>query len=407
MPDLGHVSEYGISETPEREFELRLSRVKTALEENRLDGIVFFSADAIRYLTGSPLIQTERPIAFVYAGDGRKAMLVPRLELEHAEQHLKGCRILCYPEYPGERHPMYYLADLLREMKLDAVRLGADSDGSPPVYGYSGPALTQVLDGPGPILIPRLIQNLKVKKSGYELDLMRESARWSNYALSLLQEYTKPGLRESDVSFRAGNDGAQVMLKTLGPRYRPSSLTDGGVLVGYRGQIGTHSYYPHAVTTNAMFRSGDMLGTYSCANVMGYSSELERNFFLGEPTAEQKKYYGLVVELQKTALAAIRPGALCSDVDAAARSFFRENGIEDTWRHHTGHSLGTGMHENPVFDVGDHTVLEAGMCFSVEPGIYVKGVGGFRLSDTVAILEDGVELVTYFSRNLDSLIIES
>lgn len=406
MANLSHVTEYGISSAPREEFQRRLEKVRAVMEEKNLDSIIFFSADAIFYLTGSPLIQTERPIALIYTLEGKQALLVPRLELEHAESYLPNCCIACYPEYPGERHPMYFLADLLKEMNLDGRPLGADSDGYPPVYGYSGPSLTQVPDRMEVTLLPRLIQSLKVVKSDYELDLMRESSRWSNYALELLREYTKPGLKEYDVSFRAGNDGAQAMLKTLGPRYRPSALTDGGVLVGYRGQIGTHSYYPHAVTTNAMFRRKDMLGAYSSANIMGYSSELERNFFLGEPTKEQQKYYELVLRLQETALAAIRPGALCSDVDRAAKQFFQEHDIMDAWRHHTGHSLGSGMHENPVFDVGDHTVLEAGMCFSVEPGIYVKGVGGFRLSDTVAIHEDGVELITYYSRNLENLIID-
>ena len=258
--NLEHVTEFGISKTPQAEFDRRMARMWKEVEEQHLAAMVFFSCDAVTYLTGSPLIPTERPMAFVCTPEGEQAMLVPRLEYEHAQMHLPGCHIACYPEYPGERHPMLFLVDLLKEMGLEGKTLGVDSDGYPPVYGYSGPSLSSVLGRDDLKFFPRLVQKLKVHKSEYELSLIRESSRWSTYALSLLQDYTKPGLREFDVSFQAGLDGAQAMLKTLGKRYQPNSLSDCGVWVGYRGQIGVHSYYPHAVTTNAMFHKGDLLG---------------------------------------------------------------------------------------------------------------------------------------------------
>lgn len=406
MPDLSHMTEFGITQTPQSEFDARLARVDHALAQAGAEAMVFFSAAAIAYLTGSPLVATERPIALVYAPGKQPALLVPRLEYEHAQMQLPQCRVSVYPEYPGERHPMEYLADLLREQQLHNVALAADSDGYPAVYGYSGPSLSAVLGRNDLILLPRLIQTLKVHKSEYEISLIRESARWANYAMTLLQEYTKPGLREYEVSSRAGFEAASVMLKTLGHRYRPNSLAESSVLVGYRGQIGTHSYYPHAVTTNAVFHKGDLLGCYSTADISGYICELERNFFLGEPSARQREFYGLAKELQEVAFAALRPGALCSDVDRAAKAFFKEHGIEAYWRHHTGHSLGSGMHECPVLDVGDHHVLEPGMCFSVEPGIYVQGLGGFRLSDTVVVREHGIERITYYSRELEDMTID-
>lgn len=402
--DLSHMTEFGISKTPQKEFDARLARMWKEIESAHLDGMVFFSSASITYLTGSPLVATERPMALVCTPNGGLVMLVPRLEYEHAQMQLPQCCIVCYPEYPGKRHPMYFLGNLLQELGLAQGALGADSDGYPPVYGYSGPSLSQVLGREDLAFFPRLIQKLKVCKSEYELSLIRESARWSNYALALLQEYTKPGLREFDVSFQAGNDAARTMLKTLGGRYHPNSLSDCGVWVGYRGQVGVDSYYPHAVTTNAQFRRGDLLGCYASADVGGYICELERNFFMGPPSEEQRKYYQLVVELQETALEALRPGVRCCDVDAAVQKFYQKHHLEDAWRHHTGHSLGSGMHECPVLDIGDETEVQPGMCFSVEPGLYIKGVGGFRLSDTVAVHQNGIERVTYYSRDIESLI---
>lgn len=394
----------GISGIPEAERLSRLKRVAHELEGRNLDGIVFFSAGSIAYLTGSPMMQTERPIVFVYRIDGAQAMLVPRLEYEHALETTPHCKILCYPEYPGERHPMYFLADLLREMGLAKGRIGADSAGYPEVFGYRGPRLEEVLEETDIVLLPRLIQQLKIHKSDFEVNLLRESAKWANYALSLLQSYTKPGLREIDVSTRASNDAAQVMMRTLGPRFRPSSPIGCGIYSGYRGQIGKHSFLPHAVTTNAAFHPGDVLGSGASANLLGYASELERVLFVGEPSPEQERFYLLAVQAQDAAMAVIRPGRRCCDVDQEMRRFFEEHNLMPYWRHHTGHSLGTGDHEAPFFDIGDMTVIEPGMCFSVEPGIYVEGVGGFRLSDTVVVHTDHTEILTYYSREINDLI---
>lgn len=394
----------GLWKTPETEFQSRLKKVACELERQQLDGMLFFSASSISYLTGSPVIQTERPVVLIYRADGEQALLVPRLEYEHAAETTPHCRISCYPEYPGERHPMYYLADLLKEMGLESGHLGADGSGYPPVFGYQGPGLEEVLDGASVQLLPRLIQQMKVHKSDFEIGLLRESAKWENYALSLLQSYTRPGLREVDVSARAGNDAAQAMMRTLGAKFRPSSPVGCGIYCGYRGQIGKRSFLPHAVTTNGMFHQGDILGSGASANMLGYASELERVLFVGQPTPEQARLYSLAVQAQDAAIAVIRPGRRCCDVDREMRRFFEEHDLMPYWRHHTGHSLGTGEHEAPFFDTGDTTVIEPGMCFSVEPGIYVEGVGGFRLSDTVAVHEDHTELLTYYSREIDDLI---
>ena len=86
--------------------------------------------------------------------------------------------------------------------------------------------------------------------------------------------------------------------------------------------------------------------------------------------------------------------------------FYKERGLEKYWRHHSGHSIGQEGHEAPFFDIGDSTILQPGMCMSVEPGIYVEGLGGFRVSDTIYITEKGVECLTYFSKNLEDIICE-
>jgi Xaa-Pro aminopeptidase len=110
-----------------------------------------------------------------------------------------------------------------------------------------------------------------------------------------------------------------------------------------------------------------------------------------------------MVALQDIAFEAIRPGVSCSDVDRAVRAYHDEHGLWKYWKHHTGHCIGLRYHEGPFLDIGDDTVIEAGMVFTVEPGLYAAGLGGFRHSDTVAVTEDGTELLTYYPRDLHSL----
>ncbi len=147
-----------------------------------------------------------------------------------------------------------------------------------------------------------------------------------------------------------------------------------------------------------------MTGAGAC--VSGYSVELERTMYLGKPDEKTVKFFNLMIKAQETAFENIRAGNKCSDVDRAVRKFFKENGLTEYWRHHTGHGIGLEYHEAPFLDIGDDRVLKEGMVLTVEPGIYVKGLGGFRHSDTVLVTEDGIELLTDYPRELDELIIK-
>jgi len=110
-----------------------------------------------------------------------------------------------------------------------------------------------------------------------------------------------------------------------------------------------------------------------------------------------------MVALQDIAFATIRPGARCADVDVAVRAYYEKHGLWDNWRHHVGHAIGIRYHEGPFLDRGDPTEIRPGMVFTVEPGLYAAGLGGFRHSDTVAVAESGLDFLTYYPRDLESL----
>jgi Xaa-Pro aminopeptidase len=194
-----------------------------------------------------------------------------------------------------------------------------------------------------------------------------------------------------------------AMMDAIGPIYRAQSPFSSGASAGYRGQIGRNSAIPHAMANNLQFRRGDVLVSGAGAPVWGYHSELERTMILGKPSDEQKRMFEHMINLQDLALNTMKPGIPCSAVDRAVRSYYEEQDLWPYWRHHTGHAIGLRYHEGPFLDLGDDTLLKPGMVFTVEPGLYVAALGGFRHSDTVCITEDDIEVVTYYPRDLDSL----
>ena len=382
------------------EFAARREALAAQLVERGLSGCVLFDTHHISYYTGFAFIPTERPIAFALAADGRGGMLVPRLEVEHAQANAAVSEVAHYDEYPGERHPMEALVELLGALGV-RERLGADHDGYPWVFGYRGPSLGDLGFPPAPVA--DLVEDQMAIKSEAELALLRESCKWANLAHTLLQRYTRPGVSETEVTNRASTEATYAMLDAIGPIYRAQSQWFDGAIAGYRGQIGRNAAIPHALPNNIVFKAGDVLVTGATAPVWGYHSELERTMVIGPPSDEQRRMFDHMVALQDLAIAAIRPGVPCAEVDRQVRAYYDRHELWDNWRHHVGHAIGLRYHEGPFLDRGDDTVIAPGMVFTVEPGLYAPVLGGFRHSDTVAVTANGVEWLTYYPRDLESL----
>jgi Xaa-Pro dipeptidase len=383
------------------EYEQRTAALAEHIRKRELTGCVLFDPTYVLYYVGFAFVPTERPMAFALSTDGTGGMLVPRLEREHAQANALVSHVADYPEYPSETHPLESLRTLLDDMGIDGA-LGADQDGYPWILGYRGPTLTELV-GKTPEKITAFVEDQMAIKSPAEIALIRESSKWGNLAHVLLQRYTRPGLTEVEVSQRATNEATLAMLDAIGPIYRAQNPFHEGASAGYRGQIGRNAAIPHALTANITFQVGDVLVTGASAPVWGYLSELERTMVIGEPSAQQRELFDHMVALQDTAFEAIKPGAKCSDVDRAVRAYYDEHGLWDYWKHHVGHCIGLRYHEGPFLDIGDDTEIKPGMVFTVEPGLYAAGLGGFRHSDTVAVTDDGIEFLTYYPRDLASL----
>jgi Xaa-Pro aminopeptidase len=386
---------------PAAEHEQRRERLLDQIKRVGASGYVLFDASYIQYFTGFWFLSNERPVVYVQSVGGDAAIFVPEFEVARTRAETDFDRIEAYPEYPGVEHPMTILARLLADLGIAGV-IAADQDGYPGILGYQGPPLSEVT-GASVRSVADAIERMLMRKSATEIELIRESGRWCAHAHRLLQEYTRPGVTEAEASVRAGAEATLAMLEELGDAFGGQLGSNDGVKAGYRGQIGRRSAWAHAIAHNIEFEPGDMLVTETGAPVWGYNAELERAMIIGPPSDEQRRLFDHVVASQQVAFNALRPGVTCADVDGAVMRYFEDNDLLPYWRQHTGHAIGLRNHEAPFLDLGDHTRIETGMVFTIEPGLYDDTLGGFRHSDTVVVVEDGIELLTSYPSDLESL----
>ncbi|GAB5493094.1 MAG: di/tri-peptidase [Phototrophicaceae bacterium] len=387
----------------ENEYQQRCEVLLNTIQANGLNGVILFNADYVLYYTGFAFIPTERPVAFVMSKEGEKAMFVPRMEVEHAKANALIDTVSHYTEYPDKPHPMTGLSKLLSEMAISG-HIGADNDGYPRLFGYRGAKLSALGDFEIFDIVDAIEDQMAIKSQA-EIDLLIESTKWSTLALNLLKKYTVVGITETEAVQRANFEATQAMMNAIGSIYKAQGWQKDGAYAEYRGQIGRNSAIPHALANNITFQRGDVLVAESTARVWGYQTELERTFIMGEASPEQARFFQHMLNLQNIAFEMIKPNVLCSDVDKAVRAYYEKEDLLPYWRHHTGHAIGSRYHEGPFLDIGDDTVIQEGMVFTIEPGLYHMDLGGFRHSDTIVVNRDGIEIITYSPSDLDAMTI--
>ena len=157
---------------------------------------------------------------------------------------------------------------------------------------------------------------------------------------------------------------------------------------------------PHAVPTDKVLAEGDFLTMDFGCLYRGYCSDMTRTVVIGQASDKQREIYETVLRAQETALQGIRPGMTGKEIDALARDVIVDAGYGEYFGHALGHSVGLEIHERPNFSAKEKTVIQPGMVITVEPGIYVEGIGGVRIEDVVIITEDGCENITHSPKEL-------
>ena len=372
------------------------------MDAMKLDALCVFYPARVAYLTGFHHIPTERPIALVLGPDAYTALIVPAVEKEHAEQVAGVDRLEVYFEYPGVEHPLERVGVALAEVGASPERIGADHDGYVPRWGYRGPRLHDITGKP-PIDAEMLVESLRRVKSRAELECIQLSCDWAARAHRRMQDAITTGKTEMECYAAAELETLRDMIHEM-PGWRPRG-SEGGTGVTAMFVAGRSTAMPHGFVKGHGIQMGDVLVSGAATNIDGYLSELERTMFVGDPSTAQRRAFDAMLALQTRAIETMSPGVPVGEVELAVVRLAEELGVKDELRHHVGHSIGLEGHEAPFLDRGDEAVLEPGMVFTVEPGVYMRELGGFRHSDTVVVTEDGRRVMTDYPRELKDLVV--
>jgi Xaa-Pro dipeptidase len=382
---------------------MRREAVAAGLDAAGLDAMCVFYPARVAYLTGFHHIPTERPIALVLGSKANAVLIVPAVEKEHAESSTSLERIDVYFEYPGAQHPMERVSTILTEIDAKPRRTGADHDGYIPYWGYRGPRLSDLI-GQAPFDAEQIVESLRQVKSADEIACIQLSCDWAARAHHRMQSSITTEKTEMECYAPAGIETLREMLHEM-PGWRPRGFRGNGLTSMF--VAGSSTAMPHGFVKGHGIQKGDVLVSGASADIDGYGSELERTMIVGEPTAEQARAFDAMLALQSRAIEVMAPGVTAGEVELATVRLAQELGVADKLRHHVGHSIGLEGHEAPFLDRGDEAVLEAGMVFTVEPGVYVQDLGGFRHSDTVVITDSGCRVMTDYPRELTDLVIST
>lgn len=233
----------------------------------------------------------------------------------------------------------------------------------------------------------KVLDPLRSRKDGKELDLLREASRMVDHVVYKLIDFIKPGMTEKDI------------IKKI-PDFFEEAGAD-GMSFGPIVASGPNGSMPHYSGNKRVIQENDVIILDLGGRYKGYCSDTTRTLFVGTPTDEQKKVYEIVKKAQAAGEAAIRPGVTGQEVDRAARKVIIDAGYGDYFFNRVGHGIGLAVHEEPYIIEGNNKPLEPGNVFSVEPGIYMPGKFGIRIENLVAVKPDGTgEALNYSPREL-------
>ncbi|HME13652.1 MAG TPA: Xaa-Pro peptidase family protein [Candidatus Acidoferrum sp.] len=236
---------------------------------------------------------------------------------------------------------------------------------------------------------PGLTARLRMRKEPVELAVMRRAARVADEVMAAGAAMLKPGVREFEVA-------AEI-------EYQMKKRGASGVAFETIVAFGSRAALPHARATAKRLKKNELVVLDLGAILAHYCSDITRTYYVGRASSLVRGWYGAVLEAQAAAIAAVRNGASCGEVDAAARNVLAGHKLDRYFVHSTGHGLGLEVHEDPRIAKGQARLLEAGNVITIEPGVYFPGIGGIRIEDDVAVHASRSEVLTRVSRDFTEL----
>jgi Xaa-Pro aminopeptidase len=224
-----------------------------------------------------------------------------------------------------------------------------------------------------------LVEGLRQIKDNNELQKIKKAIMITLAAYRYIQKFLKPGIREIEIVGEI-----ERFIHRHGARACAFEIIVAS---------GPHAAYPHHVTSNRKLQNNEMVLIDMGVDYQGYKSDLTRTFFLGRIKPLANKVYTIVEQTQSHVVKLIRPGILSRELDAAARQYIWRQGYGPFFSHNLGHGVGLEIHEAPFLSSKSQTQLEAGMVFTVEPGIYLAGRLGVRIEDMVLVTDKGAQVL--------------
>ena len=360
----------------------RLSHLLELMRQQHLDAVAINPGPTFTYLTGMHMHLMERPTVLLITPSGAAALVLPQLEQLKLGSTRTDLKPYLYPDNPATWQDAFSTA--FRELGLRNGRVAVEPRGMRYLelnFLQSAALDCTIEDGSA------VFETLRLRKDPDELAKMQQAAQIAQNALLETLKTVHPGQAEKQIA-------AELVIAL----YRAGSEIE----LPFQPIVssGENSANPHAVPSERELREGDLLLFDWGASVDGYFSDITRTFTVGAVHPDLVRISDVVRDANAAGRAAARPGALASAVDHAARGVITNAGYGEFFTHRTGHGLGMEAHEAPYIREDNSTTLEPGMVFTVEPGIYLPGLGGVRIEDDIVISSDSSYSLTDLPREV-------
>ena len=367
------------------EYKQRIQLIQDKIKTSQIDSLVISEEEDIYYLTGLTYKSLERLFLLVIK-ENNVSFIVPKMELAHLKKVDNVNEIESYWEYPAQKPERW--KDILLEKVRDSKLIGIGGKTPFEISAFLTSVNLKTVEN-------SILEQHRWIKSNAEIQLIKQASKYCDFSINELNKNAYFGMSELEV-FSIGRSIQQKVIKETPFDYLATNI----LVAAWPSRI---SYQPHGIPkVSDVLVEGSHI-SLAFLRVNGYSAELERTFFTSKPTKEQEEAFELMMEARRRSYAILKSGTIAEDVDLAAKQILIDQGLKENLMHRTGHGIGLGNHEGPYLAEGDKTVLKENMVVSIEPGIYIEGVGGFRHSDTVLITKNGYEILTNCPDDIKSL----
>ncbi len=360
----------------------RLNNLTASMRTSNLDAVILNPGPTLTYLSGLKFHLMERPVVLFVAPGQDPVLVLPELELPKVDLFPYKVQGIAYGENPSEWENAFRKA--AQALRLDGKRIGVEPRQLRLLEFSHVKAGAPVSEFPD---ASDVLSALRLKKDKAEVDAMRRAVKIAQDALEATIPLMKIGMTERELA-------SELVMQLL--KHGSDSEFPFAPIVS----AGPNSANPHASPTERKLQAGDLLVVDWGAAYDGYISDLTRTFSVGEVEDEYQKIHKIVQESNAAGRAAGKPGVPCADVDKAARDVIKKAGYGKYFTHRTGHGIGMEGHEDPYMRGDNMQLLEPGMAFTVEPGIYLTGRNGVRIEDNIVITETGADCLSDMPREI-------